>query len=168
MIDACRKYDAGEFALPHLSAMITTFHMGYELIKDKVGKSEKGKVLIGTLGSMHYIGKDIMKFLFMADGFEVRDLGENLLSEDFIEGMKEFNPNIIGVSIFLTNAIPELEKIVEFMEKNDLREKMKIVIGGVLANPKIAEKFKVDGWAHDPKTALSLVNELMNESRENA
>jgi len=166
MIDSVAKYDAGEFALPHLSAMITTFNMGYELIKEKVKKGEKGKVLMGTLGSMHYIGKDIIKFLLMADGFEVRDLGENLLAENFMDGIKEFDPDLIGVSIFLTNAIPELGKIVEFVDKHNLRGRMKIVIGGVQANPKIAEKFRVDGWAHDPKTALSLVNELMKELRK--
>lgn len=166
MIDSVAKYDAGEFALPHLSAMITTFYMGYELIEEKVKKGEKGKVLIGTLGSMHYIGKDIIKFLLVADGFEVRDLGENLLAENFIGGIKELHPDLIGASIFLTNAIPELGKIVKFLERHNLRDRMKIVIGGVQANPKIAEKFRVDGWAHDPKAALSLVNKLMNELRE--
>lgn len=166
MIDSVAKYHAGEFALPHLSAMITTFNMGYELIKERVKKGEKGKVLMGTLGSMHYIGKDIIKFLLMADGFEVRDLGENLLAENFMSGIKEFDPDLIGVSIFLTNAMPELGKIVNFMEKHNLRDRMKIAIGGVQANPKTAEKFRVDGWAHEPKAALSLVNELMNELRK--
>ncbi|KPV64356.1 MAG: Dimethylamine corrinoid protein [Candidatus Bathyarchaeota archaeon BA1] len=166
MIDACEKYHAGEFAIPHLWAVVTTFSMGYKLIKDRVKGGEKGKVLMGTLGSMHYIGKDIIKFLFMANGFEVRDLGENLLAEDYIDGIREFNPDVIGVSIFLTNAIPSLREIVEFMKKSSLRDRMKIIIGGVQANSEVAKKFDVDGWARDPKSALSLVNTLMDELKK--
>jgi len=162
MIEACEKYDKGEFSLPQLSAMIAVFHMGYEVLKDRVeSPAKKGKILIGTLGSVHYIGKDIIKFMYVADGFDVHDLGENLLADSFIGGISELNPDLVAISIFLTNAMPELGKVVDYLEKNNLRKRTKIIIGGAQGNPKIATKYRLDGWGHDPKTALKLANELV-------
>jgi 5-methyltetrahydrofolate--homocysteine methyltransferase len=162
MLEACKKYEAGEFSLPHLSAMTTTFSMGWELLKDRVrDKGRKGKILVGTLGSVHYIGKDIIKFLYMADGFEVLDAGENAMAGDFIEDIREFRPDLVAVSLFLTNAVSELGKVVEFLEANRLRETTKIIVGGVQGNPAIAKKFRLDGWGHDPAAALALANQLV-------
>jgi methanogenic corrinoid protein MtbC1 len=165
MFDACEKYGK-EFALPQLSAIMASFYMGYEILKDKIKKIDKGRILIGTLGSMHYIGKDIIKVLYIADGFEVKDLGENLMAEDFIKGIKGFKPHLIGLSVFLTNAIFEIEKIIKFLKDNNLRDRVKVIIGGVQGNPYVAKKFELDGWAHDPKTALEIANKLIKEVRE--
>ncbi|MCX8188250.1 MAG: cobalamin-dependent protein [Nitrososphaeria archaeon] len=164
MIDACERFGK-EFALPQLSAIIAAFNMGYNILKDKVKVNVKGKILMGTLGSMHYIGKDIIKVLYMADGFEVIDLGENLMAENFIKGIIEHMPHLVGISMFLTNAIFELGKIVDFLEKEGLRDRVKVIVGGVQGNRYIAEKYRLDGWGHDPKTALELANRLVSEAR---
>jgi len=164
IMDACEKYGK-EFALPQLSAIMATFTMGYDILKDKVEHKEKGRILMGTLGSMHYIGKDIIKVLYMADGFEVIDLGENLMAENFIQGIIEYRPHLVGISMFLTNAIFELSKIMEFLEREGLRDRVKVIVGGVQGNRYIAEKYRLDGWGHDPKTALELANRLVMEVR---
>jgi 5-methyltetrahydrofolate--homocysteine methyltransferase len=163
MTDACDRY-GGEFALPQLSAVMASFSMGYELLKDKIRKTGKGRILMGTLGSMHYIGKDIIKVLYIADGFDVKDLGENLMAENFIKGIREFNPHLVGISAFLTNAIFELQEIIGFLERNNLRKRVKVIIGGVQGNPHVAERFHLDGWAHDPRRALELANRLVSEA----
>lgn len=164
MMDACEKYGK-DFALPQLSAIMAAFSMGYDILKDRVKVESKGRILMGTLGSMHYIGKDIIKVLYMADGFEVIDLGENLMAENFIKGIVEYRPHLVGISMFLTNAIFELGKIMEFLEREGLRDRVKVIVGGVQGNKYIAEKFRLDGWGHDPKTALELANRLVSEVR---
>ncbi|MEM0385751.1 MAG: cobalamin-dependent protein [Nitrososphaeria archaeon] len=164
MMDACEKFGK-EFALPQLSAVMAAFTMGYDILKDKIKRKEKGKILMGTLGSMHYIGKDIIKVLYMADGFDVIDLGENLMAENFIQGIIEHKPHLVGISMFLTNAIFELSMIIEFLEKEGLRGRVKVIVGGVQGNKYIAEKYRLDGWGHDPKTALELANKLVSEVR---
>lgn len=164
MMDACERYGK-EFALPQLSAIMAAFTMGYDILKDRVEYRGKGRILMGTLGSMHYIGKDIIKVLYMADGFEVIDLGENLMAENFIQGIIEYKPHLVGISMFLTNAIYELSKIMEFLEREGLRDRVKVIVGGVQGNRYIAEKYRLDGWGHDPKTALELANRLVVEVR---
>ncbi|RLE62809.1 MAG: hypothetical protein DRJ38_08965 [Thermoprotei archaeon] len=163
-----QMYRKGRFALPHLSAMVATFHMGFEILKDKIkGLGSKGRILMGTLGSIHYIGKDIIKCFYIGEGFEVIDLGENLLAENFIQGIEEYKPSIVAVSIFLTNAIKELEKLVEYLERKSLRDRVKIIIGGAVANDAIARKYRVDGWGRDPESAVKLAYKMMEEVEKN-
>ncbi|MCS7104991.1 MAG: cobalamin-dependent protein [Thermofilaceae archaeon] len=164
LLNAYQLYRQGVYGLPHLSAMVTTFHMALEAMGDKFHPSENApKVLMGTLGSIHYIGKDIIKCFYIAEGFNVLDLGENLLAEDFIKGIEFFKPHVVALSIFLTNVLNELEKIVSFLEEKELRREVKIIIGGAVANEHIARKYRVDGWGRDPGEAVKLVYEMLEK-----
>ena len=71
---ALERYDDGKYSIAHLTAAASIFEVGFKLAKAEV--APKGKVVIGTLGSSHYLGKDIIRLLLTADGFEVVDLGE--------------------------------------------------------------------------------------------
>ncbi|KPV64359.1 MAG: Trimethylamine corrinoid protein [Candidatus Bathyarchaeota archaeon BA1] len=72
--EAVEKYEKGEYCIAHLTASSSIFETGYNLVRSEI--KPKGKVIIGTLGSSHYLGKDIVRLLLVADGFEVVDLGE--------------------------------------------------------------------------------------------
>lgn len=162
LLEAYQLYKAGTYGLPHLSAMVTTFHMALEAMGDAARPRETApRVLMGTLGSIHYIGKDIIKCFYLAEGFNVLDLGENLLADDFIRGVEEFKPHVVAVSIFLTNALGELERFVSYLEERGLRREVKVIIGGAVANEHIARKYRVDGWGREPGTAVKLVYEML-------
>ncbi|MEM1509790.1 MAG: cobalamin-dependent protein [Thermofilaceae archaeon] len=155
-------YREGVYGLPHLSAMVTIFHMALTAMGDRVKpKEDAPRVLMGTLGSIHYIGKDIIKCFYMAEGFNVLDLGENLLAEDFIREVEKFHPQVVAISIFLTNALNELEKLVAYLNSKNLRSKVKVIIGGAVANDQVASKYGVDGWGRDPGMAVKLVYEML-------
>ncbi|MEM2636969.1 MAG: cobalamin-dependent protein [Candidatus Korarchaeota archaeon] len=155
-------YKEGKFALPHLSAMVATFHMGFEVLKKHLREyGGRGTIVMGTLGSIHYIGKDIIKCFYIGEGYKVIDLGENLLAIDVIQAIQKYNPDLLALSIFLTNAIGELGKIIEYLEKNELRDRVKVIIGGTVANEHIAQKYRVDGWGRDPSSAVKLANDLI-------
>jgi 5-methyltetrahydrofolate--homocysteine methyltransferase len=159
-----QMYLKGVYALPQLSAMVATFHMGYAVLEGRVKPSiSKGRILMGTLGSIHYIGKDIIKCFYISEGFDVIDLGENLMAVDFIKGIEKYQPQVVAISIFLLNALGELEKLVKYLEENNLRRKIKVIIGGAAANEAIARKYRVDGWGKDPDSAIKLLYNVMKE-----
>lgn len=72
----------------------------------------------------------------------------------------------MAVSIFLSNAIKELEKLVEYLEKKGLRDRVKIIIGGAVANDAIARKYRVDSWECDPESAVKLAYKMMKEVKK--
>jgi len=83
------------------------------LIGEKAGE-KKGKVVIGTVeGDVHDIGKSIVIALLEAEGFEVVDLGVDQPPEAFVEAVKQHNPDVVGLSGLLTEAIESMKKTVE-------------------------------------------------------
>lgn len=93
--------------------------------------AKEGKVLIGTVaGDIHDIGKDIVTFMLDMSGFDVLDLGIDVPAEVFVEKTKEFKPQVVGLSGFLTLAFDSMKKTIEALEQAGLRNGVKVVIGG--------------------------------------
>lgn len=171
MVDLFRKavekvgdlYEKGEYFLPELMMTGEMMKQLAELTKDKIsaessGSGKKlGRVLIGTVkGDIHDIGKNIVTFMLDANGFEVKDLGVDISAEKFIEAIKEFNPQIVGLSALLTLAFDPMKEIVEAFEKAGLRDKVKVMVGGAPVNDQICEYAGADGWGKDAVEAVSL------------
>ena len=79
---------------------------------------KKGKVLIGTVaGDIHDIGKDIVTFMLDVSGYDVMDIGVDVPVDTFVEKIKGFNPQVVGLSGFLTLAFDSMKKTVEALEE---------------------------------------------------
>jgi len=88
-------------------------------------------VLIGTVhGDLHDIGKNIVSFMLDINGFEVRDIGIDVPVERFLEEIRSYRPDVVGLSGFLTLAFDSMKETVEAIGAAGLREGMKIMIGG--------------------------------------
>lgn len=157
------RYEKGEYFLPELMMTGEMMKQLAELTKDVIC-SEKGdtgkklgKVLIGTVkGDIHDIGKNIVTFMLDANGFEVKDLGVDISPEKFVEAVREFEPQVVGLSALLTLAFDPMKETVEAFEKAGLRDKIKIMVGGAPVNDQIREYSGADGWGKDAVEAVSL------------
>jgi len=90
-----------------------------------------GKLLIGTVkGDIHDIGKNLFATLMRAAGFEVYDIGVDVPSEKFVEKVKEIKPDILGMSALLSTTAPYFKVVIEDLKKNNLRDKIFVMIGG--------------------------------------
>ena len=91
----------------------------------------KGKVVIGTVkGDIHDIGKNLVMALWECAGFEVLDLGVDIAPEVFVEKIKEYKPQIVGMSGLLTASIDAMQETIQAIEKEGLRKELKIIVGG--------------------------------------
>jgi len=157
--EALEKYEEGQFCIAHITAASSIFEMGYELAKLKV--KPKGKVIIGTLGSSHYLGKDIIRLLLVADGFEVLDLGEIILPQDVIEAVRREKPDIVALSVMILEFFPLPEGTINLLEATGLREKVKVIVGGAVTSERWAKQIDADAWAPDGPGAIREVNKLV-------
>lgn len=90
-----------------------------------------GKVVLGTVkGDIHDIGKDIFRGMLEANGFEVVDLGVDVPKEVFLKGLKEYKPDILGLSGVLTNTVETMKEVVDAIVEAGLRDEVKIIVGG--------------------------------------
>ncbi len=157
------RYEKGEYFLPELMMTGQVMNQLAELTKDKIteesgGSGKKlGKILIGTVkGDIHDIGKNIVTFMLDANGFDVKDLGVDVTPEKFIEEIKAFEPQIVGLSALLTLAFDPMKETVEAIEKAGLRDKVKVMVGGAPVDDQIREYAGADGWGKDAVEAVSL------------
>lgn len=130
------------------------------LMPKLVDKKEeaKGTVVIGTVkGDIHNIGKDIAITFLEAEGFEVIDLGVDVPPEKFIEAIKENNPQVVGLSGLLTLSIEPMKKTIEEIEAANLREGLKIIVGGERMDQEVSDHVGADAWVNDATKGVSII-----------
>jgi len=114
----------------------------------------KGKVVIGVVkGDLHEIGKNIVKMMLETNGFEVKDLGYDVDSLDFIRAAEEMGADFIGASSLMTTTMPSQQEIIEFLKDKGLRNKYKVVIGGAPTSQDWADKIGADLYCEDANCA---------------
>jgi methanogenic corrinoid protein MtbC1 len=158
------RYEKGTYFLPELILSGVMLNEIAEIVKPKLAKAAEverhGKVLIGTVaGDIHDIGKDIVVFMLDVNGFDVLDLGIDVPAEKFVEAIKDFEPQVVGLSGFLTLAFDSMKDTVEAMKKAGLRDKVKVMIGGGQMSDEIKKYTGADAYGKDAMAGVSLAKE---------
>lgn len=123
----------------------------------------KGKVVIGTVkGDIHDIGKNLVMALLECAGFEVLDLGVDVPPEVFVEKIKEYKPQIVGLSGLLTASIDSMQETIQAIEKEGLRKELKIMVGGgVVGDQWTKGKVKADVTVTSAVEGVTLAEKYM-------
>lgn len=155
------RFEAGEYFLPELMMAGEILRQISEMVKPKlkgeVTSKKRGKVLIGTVeGDIHDIGKDIVSFLLDVDGFEVRNIGIDVPPGKFVEEIKDFKPQVVGLSGLLTLAYDSMKKTVQAIEEAGLRNSVKIMIGGGQMSERVKEFVGADAFGKDAMEGVTL------------
>jgi 5-methyltetrahydrofolate--homocysteine methyltransferase len=112
-------------------------------------------VVIGTVeGDIHDIGKDIVTFMLDVNGFEVKDLGVDVPVAKFVEAVKDFQPQVVGLSGFLTLAYDPMKNTVQAMR--DAGFTGKVMIGGGQIDEYIRHYTGADACGKDAVAAVAL------------
>ena len=159
-----KKFSNKEYFLPELimsgEILRDIFEfLGPKLKESNITEEKKGRVLLGTVaGDIHDIGKDVVKFMLDANGFEVLDLGVDVPAEKFVESIKEFKPQVVALSGFLTLAFDSMKEIIQKFEEAGLRDTVKIMIGGGTVDNNIVEYVSADAYGESAVEAVALAS----------
>jgi len=116
-----------------------------------------GVVVLGTVkGDIHEIGKCLVSILLSANGFQVHDLGTGVSPEKFAEKIHEVNAGIVGMSSLLTTTMQGQRTVIEFLHKEGLRPRVKIMVGGAPVTRRWAEEIGADGYGANAMEAVAL------------
>jgi len=156
------RYEKQEYFLPELIMSGELLKAIGDLVKPHLAGAEKssaplGKVVIGTVaGDIHDIGKDVVSFMLDIANFEVHDLGVDVPAEAFVEKIREVQPEIVGLSGFLTMAYDQMKVTVEAIKAAGLRDQVKIMIGGAPMDNAAAQYIGADAYGKDATEAVNL------------
>jgi 5-methyltetrahydrofolate--homocysteine methyltransferase len=159
------RFKAGDVFIPEMLLSARAMDealsvLGPYLASDK--KEVSGKALIGTVrGDMHDIGKNLVVTMLRGVGFEVRDMGINVPTEEIVRQAQEHKPDILGLSALLTTTMPEMKKVIDALTAKGLRDNIKVMVGGAPVNDKFARDISADGYAPDAGEAVTLAKRLM-------
>jgi len=135
MVEIGEKFNAGELFVSDLMMAGAMFQEVMEVLKPHLASGEgaqsKGTVVLGTVKEdIHDIGKDIVKNMLEASGFEVADLGVDVDPAAFVKAVQDSNAKVLGLSCLLASCYGSLKETVDAVEAAGLRDKVKIIIGG--------------------------------------
>jgi trimethylamine corrinoid protein len=129
-----------------------------------VAEEGKGTVVIGTVaGDIHDIGKDIVVFMLDVEGYQVIDLGINVPIHKFVDAIKEYKPQVVGLSGLLTAVFATMKETIQAIEAAGLRDQVKIMIGGTPVDAQVCNFAGADGWGIDVTKALRMAREWTGE-----
>ena len=159
------RFEQGKAFVPELLMAARAMKGALELLKPLLAGNNStrlGTVVIGTVkGDLHDIGKNLVASMLEGCGFEVINLGVDISSEKFVQSIREHNANILCLSALLTTTMGYMKDIITTLEKEGLREQVKVMIGGAPVNSDFAEKISADGYSSNANAAVTLAKSLM-------
>jgi len=161
-----KDFGAGKIFIPEMLIAARAMKTGIEILKPAlVGEKIQaiGKVVIGTVqGDMHDIGKNLVIMMLEGSGFEVFDLGIDVPSVKFVEAVKMHQPQFVAMSALLTTTMEQMKIVIEALNQDGLREKVKVLVGGAPVSQEFAEKIGADGYGKNAGDAAERMKGLLN------
>lgn len=159
------KFRNNEFYVPEMLVAARAMKAGIKVLRPKLvetGVKPIGRFVIGTVkGDLHDIGKNLVSMMMEGAGFEVIDLGVDVAAEKFVAAIREHKPQVVGLSALLTTTMLNMKDAISAFEAADVRDQIKVVIGGAPVTPQYAEEIHADGYAADAASAVDLVKGLL-------
>lgn len=159
------EFKAGDMFVPEVLRSAKTMHVSMGILRPLLAEGESmatGKLLLGTVkGDMHDIGKNLVGMLCEGAGFEVEDIGKDVEPDVFVEKIKEFEPDVLGMSALLTTTMRVMGHTINAIEEAGLRDKVKIMVGGAPVTQDFADQIGADGYASNAAAAADLAKSFV-------
>jgi 5-methyltetrahydrofolate--homocysteine methyltransferase len=161
------EFKAGNMFVPEVLRSARAMQASMDILKPLLAESGVkmvGKVLLGTVkGDLHDIGKNLVGMMCEGAGFEVKDLGKDVAPESFVDAVKEFEPDLLGMSALLTTTMRAMEHTIKALEEAGVRDQVKVMIGGAPVTQSFADQIGADGYASNAASAAEMAKKLVGK-----
>lgn len=161
-------FDEGELFVPQILLAAEAFEKAVAILTKSISEEEKskatvGKVLIHTVqGDIHDVGKNIVKTMLSASGFEVIDLGRDVPVDEVIAKAKELKVDIVAGSALMTTTMPAQRDIVKGLAEEGIKDNIKCLFGGAPVSQQWVDQIGADGYADNAAEAIKAAKELVS------
>lgn len=166
MSRAGEAYNRGTYFVPELLLCSDALYAGLDVLRPSIktdASKIKGKVVIGVVqGDIHDIGKNLVKTMFDAEGWEVYDLGKDVQIERFARKQMEVGADLVAISALMTTSMLAMPRVVQQVKAQD--PEVRVLIGGAPLTPEIATQYGADGYADNAKSAVAVAAALLEKN----
>lgn len=157
------KFKQEEIFVPEVLVAARAMNKGIEVLKPYLQDSSnisKGTAVLGTVkGDLHDIGKNLVRIMMEGKGIDVIDLGTDISAETFIDEAKKNHADIICCSALLTTTMPEMKRVVDLVEAENLD--VKVMIGGAPVNQEFCDEIGADYYTDDAASAADVAVSIL-------
>ncbi len=161
---AGQLFEEEEYFIPELLMCSDAMYAGLEVLKPHLKKTagSRGTVVIGVIeGDTHDIGKNMVRIMFETGGFNVIDLGRDVPPQRFVDTAIDSNADIIALSTLMTTTMDGMGTVVRLLNEADIRQGIKVMVGGGPISPGFAKRIGADGYAVNAAEAVKVARELV-------
>ncbi len=163
------RFERGDFFVPEMLIAGRAMAGALEVLRPllaETGTQTVGTFLMGTVkGDVHDIGKNLVDIMLEGAGFQVIDIGVQVPPEKFVAAIDEHQPDVVGMSAFLTTTMPMFKANLNAMEKAGIRDSVIVMVGGAPVTQEYADAVGADGYAADASSAVKRAKALLAERR---
>lgn len=161
---AAELYEQEEYFIPELLICSDAMYNGLDVLRPHLEHSDsdkKYKIVIGVVeGDTHDIGKNLVKIMLEAAGYELIDLGRDVSAHAFVEAVKENGASVVALSTLMSTSMGNMQRVVDLLSEEGLRSSVSVIVGGAPISPAFAKKIGADGYSESAVEAVKLVNKL--------
>ena len=164
-------FDEGEAFVPELLMSSEAFETAVKILTSSMSTEEKNKASSGTViihtvqGDIHDIGKNIVKTMFVANNFDVYDLGRDVPVETVVEKAKEVKADFIIGSALMTTTMPAQRDIINLLKEEGIRDDYIVMYGGAPVSQEWCDSTEADGYSETATEAVVLAKKLLAKKR---
>lgn len=167
-----KKFESGEYFIADLmmAGIIFKQILAMDELKliDESLQNYNCTILLGTVyDDLHDIGKDIFASMAKASGFQVVDIGIDVSARKFADYIIKFNPQIVAMSGVMRGSMTSMAEIVKYLTAVNLREHVKIIVGGSFLSKEANNYIKADAFTRDATEGVKICQEWIREAEKN-
>jgi len=164
MSEVGARFKVGEMFVPDVLVSADSMQAGLNVLRPYLissGVKLLGKIVMGTVkGDLHDIGKNLVNMMCEGAGFEVIDIGFDVDPQQFVDAIKEHQPDVVGMSAMLTTTMRAMAHTIKAIEESGLRTTVKIMVGGASVDAAFAERIGADGYGSNAPSGVDLAKRL--------
>jgi methylmalonyl-CoA mutase cobalamin-binding domain/chain len=155
----------GILFVPEVLLAANSMKAGMSILKPllaETGAPTIGKMVIGTVkGDIHDIGQNLVTMMMEGAGFEVLNIGINNPVDKYLDAMKEFDADILGMSALLTTTMPYMKVVIDTMVTMGIRDDYIILVGGAPLNEEFGKAIGADAYCRDAAVAVETAKAMV-------
>lgn len=166
MAEIGQRFQDRKAFVPNLLMSARAMKGALEILKPYMTEETEtrlGTIVIRTVkGDLHDIGKNLVASMFEGCGFKVVNLGIDVSSEKFIQAIREHHADIVCLSALLTTTMNYMRNVVADLEKEGLRDRVKVMVGGAPVNEAFAAQIGADLYTSNANAAVTGAKQLLH------
>lgn len=170
MTEVGELFEKQEFFIPEMLIAARAMKEALVVLRPRLqeeGVKPVGRIVLATVqGDLHDIGKNLVGIMMEGAGFEVIDLGVDASADKVVAAVREFQPELVGLSALLTTTMLKIDETIQALEEAGIRQQVKVIVGGAPLTQEYATSIGADLYAADAASAARVSVQAIGQSAE--